>query len=54
MAGREQAAGIDTSDRIGSMTPGAGPTGKGQNKTVEAELTKQTTVLEKIETELTT
>jgi hypothetical protein len=54
MAGREQAAGIDTSDRIESMTPGAGPTGKGQNKTVEAELTKQTTVLKKIETELTT
>jgi len=54
MTAREQAAGIDTSDRIGSMTPGAGPIGKGQNKTVEAELTKQTTVLEKIETELTT
>ena len=54
MTAREQAAGIDTSDRIGSMTPGAGPTGEGQNKTVKAELTKQTTVLKKIETELTT
>ena len=52
MTAREQAAGIDTSDRIGSMTPGAGPIGKGQNKTVEAELTKQTTVLEEIKTEV--
>ena len=53
MTARERAAGIDTSDRIESMTPGAGPIGKGQNKTVEAELTKQTTVLEEIKTEVT-
>lgn len=51
---REKAAGIDTSDAIGSMKPGAGKTGKDPAVAVEAELTKQTTVLEKIETELTT
>jgi len=36
------------------MKPGAGKTGKDPAVAVEAELTKQTTVLEKIETELTT